>query len=284
MSAETTPLTTDTAPSEKNKFLIAAVNGTAVYVVTYYFISALHQFAKIALSHRFSLRGSWDPSKIVYTMADGEWWRLAIIAINGIGPVVCLLAGFAAFQWYWRRARAKRGVFKLVLIWAAFHGFNAFFGALLADTFTQSGFWYVPSWVFELGNVVNVLLALVAGIIQLALGYFAAIPFLQAHDSKTVMRYQHRQRMVLSTLIIPWAVGSVLIMLAKLPYINIQEVLRLVMMGLLVTPTALGCMNELFESTVRKPQPTDFTWGYIVLGILMAASWYMFLSPPVHFG
>jgi len=284
MSPENTQLGNEPAKVEQNKFLIAAVNSTVAYVVSYYVMTAVHQIAKVALSHRFQLRGTWDPSRIVYTMADAEWWRLAIIAVNGIGPAVCLLLGFIAFQIYWRRARAKRGIFKMVLIWMAFQGCNAFFGALLADTFTQSGFWYVPSWVFELGNVVNVLLALGAGITQIALGYFAAIPFLQAHDSKTVMRYQNRQRMVISTLVIPWAVGSVLIMLAKAPYTTIQEVLRLMMMGLLITPTALGCMNELFESTVRKPQPTNFSWGYIILAVLMAALWYMFLSPPVHFG
>jgi hypothetical protein len=284
MSPEATALSDASDKLENKKFLITALNGTALYVLAYYFVTAFHQFAKITLSHYFSLRGTWDPSRIVYAMADREWWRLAIISVYGIGPLVCLIIGFIAYQIYWTRLRAKRGLIKLLTLWIAFHGFNAFFGALLADTFTQTGFWYVSSWLFELGNVINILLAFIAGLIQIGVGYVVSAAFLQAHDSKTVMKYQRRQRMVVHTLILPWLAGSVCIILAKIPYVDIQEMLRLFMMGLLVTPTALGCLNELFESTVRKPQPTHFSWGLIGLAVLFATIWYMVLSPPVSFG
>lgn len=286
MSSDATPATssTDSESIENRKFLISAVNGTALYVLAYYIINGLHQLAKMAVSQHFSLRGSWDPSRIVYSMADRDWWRTAVIAAYGVGPLISVIAGFAAYQLYWRNLRARRGVVKLLVLWVAFHGVNAFFGALLADTFTQSGFWYVPSWLFELGNVVNVLLAFVGGLMQIGLGYLLAAPFLQAHDSKTVMKYQRRQRMVIHTLFIPWAAGTLFIILAKIPYISIQEILRLLMMGLLVTPTALASINELFESTVRKPQPTHFVWGLIGLTVVVAAVWYLALSPPILFG
>lgn len=286
MSSDATPITspTDSERLENRKFLISAVNGTVLYVLAYYFIYGLHQLAKMAVSQHFSLRGSWDPSRIVYSMADGDWWRTAVIAAYGVGPLVSLLVGFIAYQVYWRNLRARRGVIKLLALWIAFHGFNAFFGALLADTFTQSGFWYVPSWLFELGNIINVLLAFVGGLMQIGLGYLMAAAFLQAHDSKTVMKYQRRQRMVIHTLFIPWAAGTLIIILAKVPYIEIQEILRLLMMGLLVTPTALASINELFESTVRKPQPTHFVWGLIVLTVIVIFVWRMALSPPILFG
>ena len=49
----------------------------------------------------------------------------------------------------------------------AFHNCNAVFGALLTDTFVRSDFWHVLNWLFRFGTVVNVLLALVAGGLQL---------------------------------------------------------------------------------------------------------------------
>lgn len=285
MSTDATPAaSTDSEKLENQKFLISAVNGTALYVLAYYFIYALHQLVKMGVSHHFALRGSWDPSRIVYSMADKDWWRTAVLAAYGIGPLVSVIVGLAAYQLYWRNLRARRGVLKLLVLWVAFHGCNAFFGALLADTFTQSGFWYVPSWLFELGNIVNVLLAFAGGLMQIGLGYLMAAAFLQAHDSKTVMKYQRRQRMVIYTLFLPWAFGTLFIILAKMPYINIQEILRLLMMGLLITPTALACLNELFESTVRKPQPTHFVWGLVGLMLVVAAAWYLALSPPILFG
>lgn len=283
MHPETATIPTSTEVDPR-KFYIAAANGTALYVLAYYFVWGLHQAAKLAVSHHFHLRGIWDPSGVRYTLADNEWWRTAIIAVYGSGPAVCLVLGLVAFRWFWRGERARRGQFKLLLLWVAFHACNAVFGALLADTFTHSGFWYVPDWLLRLGNVMDVILALLAGLVQLGLGYFGAIAFLQAHDSHTVMRYDKRQMMVVSTLIVPWVVGSIFIVLTKIPYLTVQEALHLAMMGLLVTPLALGCLNEVFSETVKRPLPTHVAWGFVGLAILAALVWRLALSPPLTFG
>lgn len=283
MEPETSTLSTRTAPAEKNKFIISALNGTGLYVLAYYLVWAVHEVVKVQASRFFHLRGIWTPSRVVYTLSDSEWWRTAVVTVYGVGPLACLVVGLAAFSWYWRSERAQRGQRKL-LLWVTFQACNAVFGALLADTFTQSGSWYIFDWLFRLGNVVNVVFALLAGLVQLALGYFGAIAFLQAHDSKTVMRYANRQKMVVSTLVTPWVAGSLFIMLLKQPYLTIQEILHLAMMGLLITPMALGCLNEVFSDTVKRPQATRVAWGLFGLAVVLAVVWRLALGPPVAFG
>lgn len=272
------------ATADQTKFRTVALNGTALYVLAYYLVWGVHQAAEWQTAVFYQLRGTWNPSRIQYSVADGEWWPAAIIGVHGVGPVLCLLLGIGAFWWYWRHGRARRGQLKLLLLWVALHACNAVFGALLADTFTQSGFWYVPDWLLSQGNVLNVVLALVAGLVQLALGYVGAVAFLQAHDSRTVMRFANRQRMVTSTLLVPWLAGGAAVALAKLPYLTVQEVLHLLMMGLLVAPLALACLNELFSSTVRRPQATRVAWGLVALAVGLAVAWRLALSPPVAFG
>jgi hypothetical protein len=281
LAPEATPVT------GRARFFTVAVNNLAIFVLTYYLVSGAHEVAKFLMSaYRLYLRGSWDPSYINYSLSDAEWVQrpLHIIAAYGVGPLVCLALAVGAFFWFWKVQRAKRGNFKLLLLWVAFHGCNLVLGALLADTFTQSGFWYVPSWVLAMGNVVNVLLAIVAGLAQLALGYFASVAFLQAHDSITVMLYVNRRPMVMYTLILPWLAGSLFIILAKMPYTSIHEILHLAMLGLLIVPMVLGCLNESFESTVQKPRPTRLALGWIGLALLLALVWRLALSPPVLFG
>ncbi|OGX86890.1 hypothetical protein [Hymenobacter glacialis] len=263
--------------------MIAAANGLAIYVLTYYVVWGLQQAAEVGVAWFYELHGTWGPSRIAYRMADAEWWPAAIIAAHGIGPLVSLLLGVVAFAWYWRSERAQRGLFKLLLLWTAFHCCNTVFGALLTDTFVQSGFWYVPDWLFQAGNVVNTLLAILAGLVQVALGYFGALAFLQAHDSRTVMQFTNRRLMVVATLVIPWVMGGALIALLKLPYLSMQEGLHLVGMGLLVVPLAAACLNELFSNTVRRPQPTYVAWGLVGLALVMAIAWRALLNPPMIF-
>ena len=284
MEPKTSALSPRTADSEKNKFIISALNGTGLYVLAYYLVWGVYEVMKVQTSRVFSLSGIWTPSRVVYTLSDSEWWRTAVVTVYSIGPLACLVLGLVAFTWYWRSERARRGQRKLLLLWVAFQACNAVFGSLLADTFTQSGSWYIFDWLFRLGNVVNVILALLAGLVQLGLGYFGAIAFLQAHDSKTVMRYSNRQKMVLSTLVAPWVAGSLFIMLMKQPYLTIQEILHLAIMGLLIMPMALGCLSELFSDTVKRPQATRVAWGIVAIAVAMALAWRLALSPPIAFG
>ena len=284
MQPETTTLSSAPGQTDTRKFLISALNGTALYVLAYYSVWGLHQVMKLEVSRFYALRGNWNPSIIIYSLADNEWVSTVVIAVYGAGPLVCLLMGIAAFWWFWRKKRAQRGQIKLLVLWVAFHSCNAVFGALLADTFTHSGFWYVPDWLLRMGNVVNVLLAIGAGLVQLALGYFAAVAFLQAHDSRTVMRYENRRLMVVFTLLVPWVAGGLFIALTKVPYFSMPEALHLFMMGLLVLPLALSCQNEVFSETVRRPSPTHVAWGLVGLAVLVAMAWRLALTPPMIFG
>ncbi|MBD2768958.1 hypothetical protein IC235_13785 [Hymenobacter sp. BT664] len=283
MQSEITPQLDTSLQTDKQKFLISMLNGTAVYVLAYYFVWGVHQIMQAQLSRFFHLRGTWDPSRIAYTLAAVEWWPLGLITINSIGPLVCLLVGIAAFLWYWRRGRAQRGQFKLLLLWVAFHSCNVVFGALLTDTFLKTGFWHVSEWVLQMGNTANVLVALLAGLLQAGLGYIGSVAFLQAHDSITVMRLENRRLMVMFTLIIPWLAGSIFIALSKLFYFSLYEGLHLMAMGVLVIPTALGSLNEEFSSTVNRPRPTYVVWGLVGLAVIVAVAWRLALTPPVVF-
>lgn len=278
-----------TAPAETTgnsvqKFVISALNGTVTYALAYLLVNGLHQLVTVLTAARLHVRGAWGVSQITYSLSNGEWWRTAVLAVYGIGPLVVAIVGLLVYQWYWQRQRAQRGLIKLLLLWVALHACNAVLGALLADTLLQTGFWYVPAWLFQLGNGLNVPLALLASLGQVAVGYFASVAFLQAHDSHTVMRYPNRRRMVLSTIFVPWAAGSVSIALAKAPNFSLQEGLHFAVLGLLLVPMALGCLNETFDSPVRSPQQTRVAWGLLLLLGLALAGGRVLLNPPVVFG
>ncbi|MBF9220480.1 hypothetical protein [Hymenobacter ruricola] len=284
MHPETATLTPPSADSPTRKFAIAALNGTAIYVLAYYGVWAAYQLAKVALSHKLGLHGTWDPSRVTYTLADREWWQLAVLGVYGIGPLVCFFIGLATFLWYWKYERAQRGLFKLLLLWVAFHSCNAIFGSLLADSLRQEGSWYVSEWLLRMGNAADVAVALIAGLIQLGLGHLGSVAFLQAHDSHTVMKFPNRKRMVFYTLMWPYVAGGAFIALSKVPYFSMHEALHLLMVGLLIFPLILGCSSDPFESTVERAQPSYVAWGLVILAVLAAVGWRLALSPPVSFG
>lgn len=253
-------------------------------MLAYSLVNGLQQLATVLMALRLHIVGSWGLSTINFSLGKGEWWRVAVVALYGVGPLAAAVVGTGAYQWYWHRQRARRGLFKLLLMWVALHACNNILGALVSDTALRMGFYYVPTWFFQLGDIANNALALLAGAAQVILGYYASVPFLQAHDSHTVMEYPNRQRMVVSTILVPWLAGSLLLALSKTPTLSLLEGLHFGTMALLLGPMALGCLNELFSSTVRSPQKTRVAWGLMGLVGLLLLGWHLLLSPPILFG
>jgi hypothetical protein len=222
-------------------------------------------------------------SSIRFNISDPEWWRSAVLAVYGVGPAVCLVLGLTAALWFWQRARLQRGLLKLFLLWVALHCCNLVLGALVADTFLENWAWYIPSWLFMAGNIPNIILAVVAGLLQLLVGYFAAFAFLQSHDSITLMQYDNRPQLIRAGLLLPWLGGSLLLAALKWPELSRNEVLHFVSMSLLVLPLALHSAQEPFEMTlpdVRRPQ---ISWPLVVLAVLLLAAWRLLLSPGQSF-
>ncbi|GAB3825819.1 hypothetical protein [Hymenobacter jeollabukensis] len=266
------------------KTLIAGFNATLLFILAYLTADTAYRLATVLMARQLHIPGVWELSRVKFLIADSSWWRQAVVAVYSVGPLVCLVLGVVAALWFWQRARLRRGLLKQYLLWLVLHCLNLFFGAMVADTITQSGFWYVPSWVFLAGNAVNVAVAVLSGLALLALGYLTAPLFLQSHDSRTLMRYGQRRRLLGATLFAPWLLGSALIGLAKYPDMSTSEWLHLATLVVALVPLAVGSSNELFEFTVDMPQKTRVASGLLVLVVLVLVLVRVVLGHGLHFG
>ncbi|TGE14419.1 hypothetical protein [Hymenobacter elongatus] len=262
---------------------ITALNSVVLYVLTYLLMQGLYQAATVGMAKRLSIPGVWHVSSIKFTITDPEWWRTGVLAVYGAGPAACTIVGVVAGLWFWKRARLKRGLLKLFLLWVALHGCNLVLGAMVGDTFTESGAWYIPSWLFLAGNIPNIIVAVFCGLVQVVFGYFASIGFLQSHDSITLMRYSNRRQLIVAAILVPWIVGSAAVAALKWPELSRNEELHFLTMGLLVVPMAVRSANELFEFTIPAPQKTKIAWSLVLAAGVAAVAWRLVLSPGVAF-
>ncbi|UOQ70772.1 hypothetical protein [Hymenobacter cellulosilyticus] len=269
--------------SPSTKIKITALNSTIIYVLTYMLAQGLYQLATVLMALRLSIPGVWYVSSIKFTIADPEWWRSGVLAVYGIGPAVCTVAGVVAALWFWNRARLKRGTLKLALFWFTLHCCNLVLGALVADTFEENWAWYIPSWLFMAGNGINITLAVIAGIMQVVFGYFAAIGFLQSHDSITLMRYENRRQLILMCLVLPWVGGCLFLALLKLTVLSDNELWHFLAMGLLIVPIAIKSAQDLFEFTVPEPRKTRLATDLLLLTGGLCLGWWLVLRAGLSF-
>jgi hypothetical protein len=281
------PSTTPPAssPSARGKFTKLFLNATACYLLAWLLVNFIGQAAQVVMARRAYVPGSWDLGGVRFLLGDGAWRRDTVLAVYGLGPALVLALGVGAFGWFWLYQRPRPGLLKLLLLWLAYHATNHVLGGLLADTITQSNSWYVPNWLLGTGGTwPSMALGLLFGLMQVALGFLAAVPFLLAQDSHTILRFEHRSQLVMYTITAPWLVGSVLLALSKLPHLSMNEVLHYATMMLLVVPLAAGCQQTLFrKKNEALPYPTHVAWGLVGLALLGLLAWRLALGTPVAF-
>jgi hypothetical protein len=280
----TQPAAVEATQTLGDKTRIAALNATLLYVLAYLTADTLYRLATVATAAQLQIPGVWRLGRVQFRIADADWARAAIVAVYSAGPLVCLLLAVGAALWFWQGARYRRGLLKQYLFWLLLHGFNLFFGALVADTFTRSGFWFVPSWLFLAGNALTVALAVLFGLVFIGLSYLATPLFLQSHDSRSLMRYEQRHRLLLATLLTPWLAGSGLLAAFRYPELTVNEQLHFATLLLALGPIALASANELFEFTVPSPQKTRVAWGLAVLLTVVLLGARLLLVRGVMFG
>jgi len=236
------------------------------------------------MARRANVPGVWSLSGVRFVIGDGGWRRDTVLGVYGLGPTLVSGLGVVAFGLFWLRLRYRRGLAKLLLLWVAFHAINTGLGGLLADTVTQSGSWYVPNWLLGSGGTwPSTVLGLLFAVLQIFLGFLVAIPFLLAQDSRTALQFDNRSRLIAYTILGPWLVGSLLLLLSKLPHAGLNELLHLATLGLLLVPLALGCNQEFFKKNEVLPQPTRVAWGLVGLALLGLLAWRLALGAGVAF-
>ncbi|RIY13897.1 hypothetical protein D0T11_02110 [Hymenobacter rubripertinctus] len=268
-------------PASKTKVL--ALNSTILYLLAYLLVQGAYQAATVGMARRLSIPGIWGVSGIHFTIADPQWWRIGVLAVYGAGPAVCALLGLGAVLWFWFGARQQPGLLKLWLLWVVLHACNLVLGALAADTLLENWAWYLPSWLFLAGNIPNIALAVVAALLQVVVGYFAAIGFLQSHDSITLMQFDNRPQLIRAGLWAPWLLGSLALAVLKLPDLTQNELLHFLTMALLLLPLALHSRRELFDQTLPRSRKSYPAWELAALTLLVAGAWWWVLTPGLRF-
>ena len=265
------------------KFFKVFLNATACYLLAYQLVNLVYQAGVVYMARRANIPGFWGASGVRFELGDSGWRRDMVLDVYSTGPALALLLGGLGFLLFWRR-RQQPGLGKLLLLWVTLHATNAVLGGLLADTVTQSGSWYVPNWLLGVsGTWPSTVVGLLFAVVQVVVGFLAAVPFLQAQDSHTIMQFDRRAHLVVYALIGPWLAGSLLLALSKLPHFGLNEGLHYATMGLLLIPLAMACQREFLGERELLPRPTRVAWGLVLLALLALLAWRLALGAGVAF-
>lgn len=199
---------------EEGSFTLSSL---VVFIASGLFAWLVYQLSVVVVASLYDIDSVLYYYEVMFPIgnASAKWNSLNIIAITLAGPLFSLLAGVFTY-FYLIRKKVVRGFNRLFFLWLSFHLFNFFFGGFVAGVITDQGFGYVANWMF-MGMVMKILISLIFLSILGFAGYYV-VPWLLATAGKPQrIRSENRVIFIISQVVVPWIVGSGLLLLLRIP-------------------------------------------------------------------
>ena len=247
------------------KLVITAINSTSLYLLAFLIVYLIYNILTINWAAEFGIHSRLLYWKIQWLDVKGyKAWNLhSIQQIFSIGPLSCLLLSLL-FLGVYVITQNQEGLYSRFYLWIIMHSFNMFFGSIIIgiittinytyenqivkviadkvfftmdDTYSSKGMGYMFDYMF-LSSVSKFILFIITFTATVIVGYFSARYFLQSsHSASLVKNDKNRKIFMIFQTIIPWAIGTIFILIIKYPHNTRYEIYFYLSMLLLIVPS-----------------------------------------------
>jgi hypothetical protein len=158
-----------------------------------------------------------------------------------------------------------------------------FFGAFTAGVITTSGFGHVPQW-FYFSTVANFVGSMLALSCLAVIGFYSRRSFLQCAMSYRIISHEYRLIYLISQSLIPFFIGTIILILLKVPNNTLYESIIHGTMLILIIPLILNYRENIKTHLYEKMDIIRIDYMYLVLTLILFIIIRYGLSSGVSFG
>jgi hypothetical protein len=275
------PLFSQRNPLYRN--ITITVNSILIFLSAYTLSYLFYWLTSMLVASWYGLDSTLYYYDLKFNDHSPLWSRFNILLVTGIPPFFSLFLAIFLYQVIFKKKRFT-GLQKLFILWTAFHLFNHFFGAFPAGIITDEGFGYVAAWLY-MNTAFKFLFSLLSLFALGVIGYFSAKNVLETSDSLHRIKYEHRLSFMLFQLAIPWLIGTIILLLIRIPR-NFEypyETLMLFSTIFLVIPPFFNekVKPELNLLKIKKKRTINL--GYLSMMLILLAFLRIMLGIGLHF-
>ncbi len=210
--------TIDNTPQPKGKIIIPIINYTLIYLLAGFLNYLIFQLASIYVgSYLCEMPLKWT-SYIVEARIPEAAWDMYRVTRFFTYPSYLSLVIAIIFSFLFLKQYHKKGLLKIFYLWMAFHAFNLFAGHIIIGLITKEGFYYPLLWK-RASDLIIILIGVLSVAFLVVFGcFYTRAVFLIAFSRSFVENYQKRNMYLLKLFVIPWIIGSILLIAVKLDF------------------------------------------------------------------
>ncbi|MFC2100938.1 hypothetical protein ACFLRZ_03815 [Bacteroidota bacterium] len=265
-------------------YAIIAINSTILFIFTFHIVNFINKLVTTIVANHYKVLTIMYYHKMEFPIGYTSplWTFESVRTIFSSGPIACLIVGIIFYRFFYM-IRKGPGLLKLFFLWMAFHSLNMFFGAFTSGVITTSGFGYVPQW-FYFSTVANFVGSMVALSCLAAIGFYSRKSFLQCAMSYRIISHEYRLLYLISQALFPYVLGTVILIMLKMPNNPIYEGIIHGTMLLMIIPLLLNYKENIKTHLYEKTDRIKIDYWYFVLSIVIFVIIRYGFSSGISFG
>lgn len=221
-----------------SNFVTIILNSTSYFLLSFLFMYLIGQISVAVAAMQFNFTSVLYYYKLIFTIDTYSWTPDAVKLLFSLAPIVSLLMGIILFVLYFNLT-TNTMKFKVFFLWCFIHGIVWFFGALVAGTLLDKGIGYVVMY-FYLLDTAKLILTLLSIAVMLFIAALSTRGFLfSANSYFNELNEHNRTFFVFAQVVLPIIIGTAIIIIFKIPKINVYELFVLATNILIIIPVLL---------------------------------------------
>lgn len=272
--------------SQYNPFyrsLTIVVNSAVIFMLSYVLVYLFYWLTSMLVASWYGLDSVLYYYDLKFNDHSTLWNRFNILLVTGIPPFMCLFLGLFLLRFVFKQSRFT-GLQKLFILWTGFHLLNHFFGAFPSGVVTDEGFGYVAAWMY-MNTAFKFLFSIVSLFILGIFGYYSAEAVMETSDSVSRIKSEHRIAFIFTQLALPWLIGTVVLLLLRLPktFEYPYETLMFFSMVFLVIPPFFNEKVKPKLNLLKIKKKRNIQLGYLILMLVAISFLRILLGIGLHF-
>lgn len=264
-----------------NKYTYFFFNSLFLFLTAYIVVYLLYQFTVLFSASLWNLDSVlyyWD---LAFDDYSPKWNKWNIIAVTFSGPFISIVTAILFLKVLFN-IETLNVSHRHFILWISLHGFNRFLGGFVAGVITDEGFGYVVNWMY-IPEFIKILLMILAVFLLGVIGYFTTRQFLDISGSFHYIRKANKKAYLFSQAVLPSIVGSILLILIKLPNNAPYETIIIGTFIFLTIPTLFNFRANPTPVYTTEKIKNRFYFKYFIAFIILMVFYRVILDSGLHF-
>ena len=269
----------------QREYVKIIINSTGLFLLAYLFIYLLINFSSSLVASSYDIKTIVYYSKIAFLINNYKWKYDQIVLVFSIGPFLCLIVAVVSLILYANLVDHKWFI-NLLFLWIFCHGFVHFFGEFFLGLILYKGFGYSLAYLFRFTREYNKLFLIlfsvsamiITGLLSTRLFIFSGNTYFKEINNK------NRNYFIKSQFIVPCILGTIILLILKIPKISEFELYINLCIFLILLPVLFRSQNMqdcLFD---EDPRGIQIYWKILILCFSLLLIFRLIFSNGIRMG